>query len=95
MYVRGRVPWMRPEDCAHTIEGLRRAGLPEEWGSPPRCPRPPVSDRSPGWNRSPGRSPPPSPDLLAHFGGVLARVSQRCREPRKVLCPEERIPTIL
>jgi adenylate cyclase len=30
MYVRGRVPWMRPEDHAHTIEGLRKAGLPEE-----------------------------------------------------------------
>jgi adenylate cyclase len=26
MYVRGRVPWMRPEDHAHTIEGLRKAG---------------------------------------------------------------------
>jgi len=28
MYVRGRVPWMRPEDHAHMIEGLRKAG----WG---------------------------------------------------------------
>ena len=26
MYVRNRVPWMRPEDYAHMIEGLRRAG---------------------------------------------------------------------
>jgi adenylate cyclase len=26
MYVRGRVPWMRPEDHAHMIEGLRKAG---------------------------------------------------------------------
>jgi adenylate cyclase len=30
MYVRGRVPWMRPEDHAHMLEGLRKAGLPEE-----------------------------------------------------------------
>jgi adenylate cyclase len=26
MYVRGRVPWMRPEDHAHMLEGLRKAG---------------------------------------------------------------------
>ena len=26
MYVRQRVPWMRPEDYAHMIEGLRKAG---------------------------------------------------------------------
>jgi adenylate cyclase len=26
MYVRRRVPWMRPEDHAHMLEGLRRAG---------------------------------------------------------------------
>jgi adenylate cyclase len=26
MYVRNRVPWMRPEDHAHMVEGLRRAG---------------------------------------------------------------------
>ena len=26
MYVRGRVPWMRPEDHAHMVEGLRKAG---------------------------------------------------------------------
>jgi adenylate cyclase len=26
MYVRNRVPWMRPEDYAHMIEGLRKAG---------------------------------------------------------------------
>jgi adenylate cyclase len=29
MYVRGRVPWMRPEDHAHMIEGLRKAGWKE------------------------------------------------------------------
>jgi adenylate cyclase len=29
MYVR-RVPWHRPEDHAHMLEGLRKAGLPEE-----------------------------------------------------------------
>jgi adenylate cyclase len=28
MFVRGRVPWMRPEDHAHMLEGLREAG----WG---------------------------------------------------------------
>lgn len=26
MYVRGRVPWMRAEDHAHMLEGLRKAG---------------------------------------------------------------------
>ena len=26
MYVRNRVPWMRPEDYAHMVEGLRNAG---------------------------------------------------------------------
>jgi adenylate cyclase len=26
MYVRNRVPWMRPEDHAHMAEGLRKAG---------------------------------------------------------------------
>ena len=26
MYVRQRVPWMRPEDHAHMLEGLRKAG---------------------------------------------------------------------
>jgi adenylate cyclase len=26
MYVRGRVPWMRAEDIAHMLEGLRKAG---------------------------------------------------------------------
>jgi adenylate cyclase len=30
MYVRGRPPWMRPEGHAHILEGLRKAGLPEE-----------------------------------------------------------------
>ena len=26
MFVRGRVPWMRPEDHAHMLDGLRKAG---------------------------------------------------------------------
>jgi adenylate cyclase len=26
MYVRQRVPWHRPEDYAHTLEGLRKVG---------------------------------------------------------------------
>jgi adenylate cyclase len=30
MSVRCRVPWMRPQDHAHMIEGLRKAGMPEE-----------------------------------------------------------------
>ena len=30
MYVRQRVPWHRPEDYAHMLEGLRKAGWPEE-----------------------------------------------------------------
>jgi adenylate cyclase len=30
MYVRNRVPWMRPEDHAHMLEGLRKAGWREE-----------------------------------------------------------------
>ena len=30
MYVRQRVPWHRPEDYAHMLEGLRKAGMPEE-----------------------------------------------------------------
>jgi adenylate cyclase len=29
MYVRRRVPWMRPEDHAHMLDGLRKAGWPE------------------------------------------------------------------
>ncbi len=29
MYVRNRAPWFRPEDHAHLVEGLRKAGLPE------------------------------------------------------------------
>jgi adenylate cyclase len=29
-YVRRRVPWMRPEDHAHMLEGLRKAGMPGE-----------------------------------------------------------------
>jgi adenylate cyclase len=30
MYVRQRVPWHRPEDYTHMLEGLRKAGMPEE-----------------------------------------------------------------
>jgi adenylate cyclase len=30
MYVRQRVPWYRPEDYTHMLDGLRKAGLPEE-----------------------------------------------------------------
>jgi adenylate cyclase len=30
MYVRNRAPWMRREDHAHMLEGLRKAGMPEE-----------------------------------------------------------------
>jgi adenylate cyclase len=30
MYVRERVPWRRLEDHAHMIDGLRKAGMPEE-----------------------------------------------------------------
>jgi len=26
MYVRNRVPWMRPQDHAHMLEGLHKAG---------------------------------------------------------------------
>jgi len=29
MYVRKRAPWFRPEDHAHLLDGLRKAGLPE------------------------------------------------------------------
>ena len=29
MFVRGRVPWMRPEDHAHMLDGLRKAGWAE------------------------------------------------------------------
>ena len=29
MYVRCRVPWHRPEDRAHMLDGLRKAGWPE------------------------------------------------------------------
>ena len=29
MYVRTRVPWMRPEDYVHMLEGLRKAGWRE------------------------------------------------------------------
>ncbi len=30
MYVSGRPPWIRPEDHAHMLEGLRKSGLPQE-----------------------------------------------------------------
>jgi hypothetical protein len=30
MYVRKRVPWHRPEDHAHMLEGLHKAGMPEK-----------------------------------------------------------------
>jgi adenylate cyclase len=30
MFVRGRVPWMRPHDHAHMLEGLREAGWGDE-----------------------------------------------------------------
>jgi adenylate cyclase len=30
MYVPNRVPWMRPEDHAHMVDGLRKAGWREE-----------------------------------------------------------------
>jgi adenylate cyclase len=30
MYLRRRVPWMRLEDHAHMLEGLRKAGWREE-----------------------------------------------------------------
>ena len=29
MFVHGRVPWFRPEDHAHMLEGLRKAGWQE------------------------------------------------------------------
>jgi hypothetical protein len=29
-FVRQRVPWMRPEDHAHMLEGLRKSGWREE-----------------------------------------------------------------
>ena len=30
MYVRQRPPWFRPEDYAHMLEGLHKAGMPEQ-----------------------------------------------------------------
>jgi len=30
MYVRKGVPWVRSEDHAHMLDGLRKAGLPEK-----------------------------------------------------------------
>jgi adenylate cyclase len=30
LYTRKRSPWMRPEDHTHMLEGLRKAGMPEE-----------------------------------------------------------------
>ena len=38
MYVRGRVPWMRPEDHAHMLDGLRKAG----WRDDPATPASPT-----------------------------------------------------
>jgi hypothetical protein len=35
MYVRKRVPWMRPEDHTHMLEGLRMAGWKDEKASVP------------------------------------------------------------
>jgi len=32
-YVRERAPWFRPEDHAHMIEGLRKAGWREDWST--------------------------------------------------------------
>jgi adenylate cyclase len=33
-YVCKRPPWMLPEDHAHMLDGLRKAGLPEEYQVP-------------------------------------------------------------
>jgi hypothetical protein len=30
MYVRQRPPWFRSEDYAHMLEGLHKAGMPEQ-----------------------------------------------------------------
>jgi adenylate cyclase len=30
MYVRDRAPWFRPEDDAHMLDGLHKAGMPEQ-----------------------------------------------------------------
>jgi adenylate cyclase len=30
MYLRRRPPWIRPDDHAHMLEGLRKAGLPKQ-----------------------------------------------------------------
>ena len=30
MYIRQRPPWFRPEDYAHMLEGLHKAGMPEQ-----------------------------------------------------------------
>ncbi|HEX4210321.1 MAG TPA: hypothetical protein VHY56_08010, partial [Candidatus Binataceae bacterium] len=38
MFVRHRVPWMRPEDHAHMLEGLRKAGLPKVESRAPQRP---------------------------------------------------------
>ena len=35
MYVRQRVPWHRPEDHAHMLAGLRKAGMREAWTAVP------------------------------------------------------------
>jgi hypothetical protein len=34
MYVRQRAPWFRPEDYAHMLEGLHKAGMPEQSPQP-------------------------------------------------------------
>jgi adenylate cyclase len=41
MFVRHCVPWMRPEDHAHMLDGLRKAGMPEV---EPRAPRRPLNN---------------------------------------------------
>jgi len=38
MYVRARPPWFRPEDHAHMLEGLRKAGPEEELSRPHSAP---------------------------------------------------------
>ena len=37
MYVRNRVPWHRPEDHAHMLEGLRKAGWEDQATSVPEA----------------------------------------------------------
>ena len=40
MYVHNRVPWFRPEDHAHLLEGLRKAGWEADAARVPRVPNP-------------------------------------------------------